>query len=124
MRKERDNRRGSPWVLVMLCCILAVPTVGELLGYYPDGLDFMALRPAFVTGALLGVAHVVLRPVLRLLFAPVGCLTLGLFGLVIDLALIYLSAFFVEGFAVPSFTYALFTALLINAICAIVAGRR
>lgn len=124
MKKDDERKRGSPWLLIFLCCTLAVPMVGELMGFYPDGLDFNALRPAFMTGALLGVAHLILRPVLRLIFAPLGCLTLGLFGLVIDLGLIYLSDYFVEGFAVPNFLYALLTALLINTICAIAAGRR
>lgn len=124
MKKDDERKHGSPWLLIFLCCTLAVPMVGELMGFYPDGLDFNALRPAFLTGALLGVAHLILRPVLRLVFAPLGCLTLGLFGLVIDLGLIYLSDYCVEGFAVPNFPYALVTALLINAVCAIAAGRR
>lgn len=124
MSKNRDSHRGSPWLLILLTCLLAVPTVGELMGFYPSGWDLEAMRPALLTGAALGVAHILLRPVLRLLFAPLGCLTLGLFGLVIDLGLIYLSAQLVEGFEVPSFLYALLTALLINAVCAIAAGRR
>lgn len=124
MRDERERKRGPGWLLILICCTLAVPMVGELMGYYENGLDVNTLRPAFVTGALLGIAHLILRPILRLIFSPLGCLTLGLFGLVIDLGLIYLSASFVEGFAVPSFLYALLTALLINFICAFSAGRR
>ena len=118
------KRQGSPALLIFLCCVLAVPTVGVLMGLVPPDVKPEAARPALLVGALLGLAHLVLRPVLRLLFAPVGCLTLGLFGLVIDVGLIYLSAEFVDGFAVPSFLYAILTALLINAICAVAAGRR
>ena len=121
---RRDRRRGPRWGIILICCVLALPTVGLLMGLYPGGWDFEVMRPALMTGAVLGVAHLLLRPALRLLFAPLGCLTLGLFGLVIDLALIYLSAHFVEGFSVPSFAYALIAALLINLICAVAAGRR
>ena len=124
MAKNDERRKASRGLLIFVCCTLAVPMMGELMGFYPNGLDFEALRPAFLTGALLGVAHIFLRPILRLLSAPIGCLTLGLFGLVIDLGLIYFCAYFVEGFEVPGFLYALLTALLINIICAIVAGRR
>ena len=120
MKKKPGSRR----LLIFLCCVLAVPTVGMLMGLVPPNVNPEAVKPALLVGALLGVAHLVLRPVLRLVFAPVGCLTLGLFGLVIDVGLIYLSAEFVKGFAVPSFLYALLTALLINAICAVAAGRR
>ena len=124
MRNRRESKGGPRWALIMICCVLAVPTVGVLMGIYPTELDFDLMRPALLTGALLGVAHLVLRPVLRIFFAPLGCLTLGLFGLVIDLALIYLSASFVEGFSVPGPLFAVLTALLVNAICAIAAGRR
>lgn len=117
----RDGR-GS-WLLIIMCCTLAVPTVGELMGLYGGKLTLHALRPALTTGALLGVAHVVLRPILRFLSAPLGCLTLGLFGFVIDVALIYFCASCIRGFEVPSLLYAALTAVLINAVCAVVAGR-
>lgn len=115
---------GSRWLLILLCCILAVPTVGVLMGLVPRNITPEAVKPPLLVGALLGLAHIVLRPVLRLLFAPLGCLTLGLFGLAIDIGLIYFCASFVEGFYVPSFLYALLTALLINGINAVAGGRR
>lgn len=118
------KQAGSRWLLILVCCILAVPTVGVLMGLVPRDVRPESLRPALLVGGLLGLSHLLLRPVLRLVFAPVGCLTLGLFGLVIDVGLIYFCASFVEGFRVPSFLYALLTALLINAICAVAAGRR
>ena len=118
------KREGSRWLLIMICCVLAVPTVGVLMGLVPRDVKPASLQPALLVGALLGAAHLILRPVLRIVFAPLGCLTLGLFGLVIDVGLIYFSASFVEGFRVPGFSYALLTALLINAICAVAAGRR
>ena len=121
MKKER----GWRWAVIFATCTLAVPMVAALMGYYGGAMPTLQqAKPALLTGALLGVAHLVLRPVLRIFFAPLGCLTLGLFGLVIDLALIYLSASFVEGFSVPGPLFAVLTALLVNAICAIAAGRR
>ena len=118
------KKRGGRWSVIFLCCTLAVPTVAAMMGAYEGVPTLQQMSPALATGALLGLAHILLRPVLRLLFAPVGCLTLGLFGLVIDVALIYLSASFVPGFVVPGFLYALLTALTINAVCAVAAGRR
>ncbi len=63
-------------------------------------------------------------PVSILLTAPLGCLTLGLSGTVIDVALIYLSARLFPAFQVPSLLYACLTALLINGVCAFATGRR
>ena len=119
MKKKNPNR----WSIVFLCCTLAVPTVAMLMGCYGGTPSLEQATPALVTGALLGVAHLVLRPVLRVVFAPVGCLTLGLFGLVIDVGLLYGCDYLVKDFEVPGFLYALLTAMLINAVCAVAAGR-
>ena len=113
---------------MFLCCVLAVPTCGVLVGdlVLPGAwteATLSLLRPWLTVGVLLGAAHLLVRPILRLLSAPIGCLTLGLFGLVIDVALIYVCAHFVEGFAVSGLLYAVLTAILINTICAIVGSR-
>lgn len=118
------KKRGGRWTAIFLCCTLAVPTVAWIMGVYGGAEPSLELfQPALVTGALLGVAHIVLRPVLRLLSAPLGCLTLGMFGIVIDVGLLYGCDALVEGFEVPGVVYALLTAVTINAICAVAAGR-
>ena len=119
------RKKGGRWTIIFLCCTLAVPTVAWIMGYY--GAERPApevLKPALVTGALLGIAHLLLRPILRLLSAPIGCLTLGLFGLVIDVGLLYGCGALVEGFTVPGPLYAVLTAVTINVVCAVAAGRR
>ena len=118
------KRHGRRWTIIFLCCTLAVPTVAIMFGVYDGALTLERLKPALVTGVLLGAAHLVLRPVLRLISAPLGCLTLGLFGMVIDVGLLYGCGALVEGFEVPGLPYALLTAVTINAVCAVAAGRR
>ena len=110
--------------LVFLTCLLAVPTVPYLIYGAPDMSDSAAVAPYLMVGAALGVLHLLLRPVLRLISAPLGCLTLGLSGTAIDVALIYLSARVVPGFPMPELLCALLTALLVNAVSAIVSGRK
>ena len=118
------KRRGGRWSAIFLCCTLAVPTVAAMMGVYGGTPTLEQAAPALVTGALLGIAHLVLRPVLRLVFAPLGCLTLGLFGMVIDVGLLYGCGYLVKGFEVPGLLYAVLTSMLINAVCAAAAGRR
>ena len=119
-----NKKHGGRWTIIFLCCLLAVPTVAMMMGVYAGTPTLETVKPALAVGALLGIAHIFLRPVLRLISAPLGCLTLGLFGLVIDVALIYVCGSLVEGFTVPGPLYALLTAVLINAVCAVVAGRK
>lgn len=112
------SSKGSFW-LVLLACMLAMPTAVALL----PGIVADTPQQAVLAGALLGFAHLLLRPVLRILSAPIGCLTLGLFGMVIDVAMIYGCAYFVEGFAVNNWTHAIMAAVLVNGMC-LIAGRR
>ena len=107
------------YTLTFLTCLLAVPTVSHLIYGAPDMSDFAAMKPYLMVGAALGVLHLILRPVLRLIAVPLGCLTFGLSGAAIDVALIHLSARVVKNFPQPELLYAILTALLINAICAI-----
>ena len=121
-RKKRNH------FLIFMICVLAVPTCGVLVGdlSLPEGAELTVLvsilRPWLAVGTLLGVVHLLLRPVLRLFSAPVGCLTLGLSGWVIDIALIYICAAGIDGFEISGLLYAVLTAVLINIITA-VAGR-
>ena len=117
------KKRGGRWTVIFLCCTLAVPTVAAMMGAYQGVPTLEQATPALATGALLGIAHILLRPALRLITAPLGCLTLGLFGMVIDVGLLYGCGYLVKGFDVPGILYAVLTALLINAVCAVAAGR-
>ena len=122
---RKSSARPSRSIVVMLTCILAVPTVACIMQFLSihDQAELKLAAPYFIVGAALGVAHLILRPLLRLITAPLGCLTFGLSGTVIDVGLIYLSARVLPTFQVPSLLYALLTAILINAVCAILTGR-
>ena len=123
---RRSPARPSRSFVVMATCIQAVPTVACIMQFISihSQAELKLAVPYLIVGAALGIAHLILRPVLRLITAPLGCLTFGLSGTVIDVALIYLSARALPTFQVPSLLYALLTAILINGICAFAGGRR
>lgn len=114
----RGKKKGSTW-LTFLACMLAMPAAVALL----DGIVADSPQQAVFAGALLGFAHILIRPVLRFVSAPIGCLTLGLFGLVIDVVLIYGCDYFVDGFSVANWVHAVMAAVLVNTLC-LFAGRR
>ena len=123
---RRSPARPSRSFVVMATCILAAPTVACIMQFISihSQSDLELAAPYLIVGAALGIAHLILRPLLRLITAPLGCLTLGLSGTVIDVALIYLSARLFPAFQVPSLLHACLTALLINGVCAFATGRR
>ena len=121
---SRNTPRPGGNTLLFLTCVLAVPTVSHLLYGTPSTNDLPTIMPYLLAGAALGLAHLILRPLLRLITAPLGCMTFGLSGTAIDVALIYLSGRFIPEFHVPNFAYALVTAIFINLISALVGARK
>lgn len=97
-----------------------MPTCVKLL----DGFHTENMESALVMGALLGAMHVAVRPVLRILSVPLGCLTLGLIQPLIDLALLYACDWAVAGFSITSPLHAIIAVMLINTISFIAVGRR
>ena len=117
---KRKNRPGRVFS-TFLCCVLAVPTAHAML---PGLIEASTPETTVAVGVVLGLAYLVIRPILRLISLPLGCLTFGLFHWVIDVALIYASAFFIEGFSVANWTVAVLLALFLNAVIAVVGGFR
>ena len=116
---SKEVRQGKTFITFM-CCVLSMATLPYLL----PGVTAAEPQAAVAAGVILGLAYLVLRPVMRILTLPVGCLTLGLFNLVIDVGLIYLSTQLIDGFAVEGIMNTILSAVLVNSACAIVGGFR
>lgn len=123
---RRSSARPGRGFVIMATCALALPTVACIMRIIEirGEADLALAKPYLLAGLALGLAHLLLRPVLRLLTAPLGCLTFGLSGTAIDVGLIYLCARLLPAFQVPSLLFALLSAMLINTICAFAGARR
>ncbi len=100
------------WIINLLISAVAVYFAAWLLPGIHLG-DFMnAILVAFVMGLLNRFA----KPVLVILTIPVTIITLGLFLLVINVLMIYLTVWIIPGFAVDGFWSALFFALIVGFI--------
>lgn len=71
------------------------------------GVEAADLKSGLLVAIVLGVLNAVVRPLLILLTLPVTVLTMGLFILVINAAMVMLAARIVPGFTVDSFWWAL-----------------
>jgi putative membrane protein len=71
--------------------------------YVVPGVELTGLWGAVVAAIVLGILNSVLRPILLILTIPINLLSLGLFTLVINTAMVLLTAKIVPGFAVTSF---------------------
>jgi putative membrane protein len=78
------------------------------------GIAYSSLTSLLIAAVLLGVANAIVRPILVVLTFPITLLTLGLFLLVINGALLKLVALFVPGFAVHGWISAILGALVVS----------
>lgn len=78
-----------------------------------DGFSVDNFYYALIAALVLGLVNAVIRPIIHLFTFPITLLTLGLFSLVINAALIWFVSTFLDGFTVEGFLPALFAAILL-----------
>ena len=77
------------------------------------GVHIDTLGTLLLAGLLLGVVNAIVRPIAFILTLPITILTLGLFLLVLNAAMVALVAWVLPGFHIPSFSAALLTWLIV-----------
>lgn len=84
--------------------------------YVLPGVTVAGFVTALVVAVVLGMINMFLRPLLLVLTLPVNVMTLGLFTLVINAALVLLAARIVPGFVVAGFWWALLFSLVLTLV--------
>lgn len=98
----------SHWIL----SALAIGIAAYLLG---DKVQVTVLG-ALIAAVVLGAFNIFIRPIIMVLTLPINLVTLGLFSLVINAALVMLASMIVPGFMVSGFWIALLFALILAVI--------
>jgi putative membrane protein len=78
------------------------------------GIEVRGVFSLLLAALVFGLVNAVVRPVLVLLSLPVTLLTLGLFLLVVNAAMLGLTAWVLPGFSVAGFWPALFGAIVVS----------
>ena len=83
---------------------------------FVSGLHFDRPSTLILAGLALGIANAFLRPLLVVLTLPITLLTLGLFLLVINAAMVALVAWLMPGMRLDGFWAALGTAIIVSLV--------
>lgn len=75
--------------LALLANAVAVVVVAAVL---PNQMSFVSWTAVAIFALIVGLLNAFLRPIVRVLTAPIGCLTLGLFSIVINGLMFWLAA--------------------------------
>ncbi|MDQ2933017.1 MAG: phage holin family protein [bacterium] len=90
-----------------------------IAAYLLPGVDVSGIGTVLIVAVVLGALNAILKPVLFVLTLPITILTLGLFALVLNAAMVLLASWIVEGFKVDGFIWALLFALIVSLISSV-----
>ncbi len=98
------------FILRLLIVALGLWLASELV----PGIEVKGVGTLLGAALLLGIVNAVVRPLLVILTLPITVLTLGLFLLVINAAMLGLVAWMFDNFAIAGFWPALFGAIVVS----------
>ena len=78
-----------------------------LCAYILPGVHVEPVYMSVILGLMLGGFFYLVRPLLKLLTLPIGCLTMGLFSIAMDTGIIYLMSEYIPGFSLDGPEWAL-----------------
>jgi len=96
------------WSINLLALVIA--------GLVMPGIKIESIGMGIIAAGILGVINAVIRPVVLILTLPINLLTLGLFTLVINAAMLMLVSEMVPGLIIAGFRSAFFGAIIISLI--------
>ena len=85
-------------------------------GVYIDGAGWQFWKSLALAGVVLGLLHIFVKPILDLITLPLRLLTLGVIGLVINIAIVEITDILFPSLHIKGFLALLFTSLIIFAI--------
>ena len=85
-----------------------------------DGIRFAGPFTLFIAAMIFGIINALIRPVLMLLSLPLNIITLGLFTLVVNAAMLGLTALVMPGMQISGFWAAFFGAIIVAVVSWIV----
>jgi putative membrane protein len=100
------------FLLRMLISAFGIWLASEML----VGVEVRTTGTIFAAAFLLGIVNAFVRPILTIVTFPITVLTMGLFLLVINAAMLGLVASFLPGFGISGFRSALLGSLIVSAV--------
>ena len=96
------------WLLNALVIVVAA--------YILPGVAVSGFVVALLIAVVLGLLNAVIKPLLVILTLPINIVTLGLFTLVINAFLIWLTSIIIPGFSVSGFGYAILFGIVLSIV--------
>lgn len=93
-----------------------------LLPYILSAVQLKSFGTALLVALVIGFLNTLIRPVLFLLTLPITVLTLGLFTLVLNGLMFWVTSRLVDGFHIDGFWWAVLAALVYSLVSAVISS--
>ncbi len=90
-------------IITLTLAIIIVTYLFPVNMIHLEGEGSDKLLSAFFTAIILALVNLIIRPIVKVLTLPINILTLGLFSLIINAAMLWIVDHFVKGFSVSGF---------------------
>ena len=81
-------------------------TAISLVAHFIPGLNYGGgLKTLFTISIILAVTNIFIKPIIKILTLPIELVTLGLFGIVINAGMLYLTAYLISDFSIRGFYF-------------------
>lgn len=87
-----------------------------IVDYIVSGISFDRWQTLLVAALVIGIINSLIKPVAHLIALPITLLTLGIFALIVNTAMLALAAVIVPGFTIAGFWSAFFGAILLSIV--------
>ena len=102
--------------------LLITAAVAFGLTYILSGVHIEGFGTAIVFALVLGLLNFFVKPILKILGLPLTIITLGLFSLVINAAIILIADYFITDMVVDGFWWALIFSIALSLVTSVVSG--
>ncbi len=106
------------YIIRLACCGAAVYFMPQFLNEI--NVNTSTFTTSLTVALVMSLLNTFVKPVLQFLSIPITILTLGIFYLVVNVAIVYLCAYLVRGFSVSGFIQPLIFGFVLSVINGIV----
>jgi putative membrane protein len=118
--KEVTFKRFTFWQRLLINTVMLL----ALAGLFPQGLHISNLFTGVIAALVLSILNSLVKPVLQLLALPFILVTFGLFALLVNGAVLWLTSALVgEGFRFASFGWAVLIAIIMSFVNMIISSK-
>lgn len=102
---------------------IVINTIALLVtAYFVPGFTIISWQAAVLAAIVYGVINAFIKPVLVILTLPITILTLGLFILVVNAVVLFITTYFVHGFTIDGWIPGIIGAIVLSLVSTILSS--